>query len=209
MEKIVLQANRRQIVGKQVKQLRRQGRLPAVLYGKSIEPISVTLDLREANRILPRITASHLITVEVDGDQHNALVREKQFHPVLGKLIHIDFMVVSLTEKLRANVTLHLEGESSAVRDLNGVLVSGIEEIEVECLPQDLPESIVVDVSSLSEFGAAIHVRDIKLSENIRVLTDLDEMVAIITAPEAEEVVEAVAEVEPEVIEKGKKEEEF
>jgi large subunit ribosomal protein L25 len=209
MEKIVLQANRRQIVGKQVKQLRRQGRLPAVLYGKSFEPISVTLDFREVNRILPRITASHLITVEVDGDQHNALVREKQFHPVQGKLIHVDFLVVSLTEKLRANVPLNLEGESPAVRDLNGILVSGLEEIEVECLPQDLPERIIVDVSSLAEFGAAIHVRDIKLSENIRVLTDLDEMVAVITAPEAEEVVPEAAVIEPEVIEKGKKEEEF
>jgi len=212
MEKVVLQANRRQIIGKQVKQLRRQGRLPAVLYGRNIEPISVTLDFREANRILPRITSSHLITVEVDGDQHNALVREKQFHPVLGKLIHVDFLVVSLTEKLRAAVTLQLEGESPAVRDLNGVLVSGLEEIEVECLPQDLPERIMVDVSSLAEFGAAIHVRDIKLSENIRVLTDLDEMVAVITTPEAEEVVEVeevAAVVEPEVIEKGKKEEEI
>lgn len=211
MEKIVLQANRREIVGKQVKQLRRQGRLPAVLYGKNFEPISVTLDFRESNRILPGITASHLITVEVDGDQHNVLVREKQFHPVLGKLIHIDFMVVSLTEKLRANVSIQLDGESPAVRDLDGILVSGIEEIEVECLPQDLPERIVVDVSSLMEFGSAIHVRDIKLSDSIRVLTDLDEMVAVITAPEAEEevvVAEEVAEGEPEVIEKGKKEEE-
>jgi large subunit ribosomal protein L25 len=114
-----------------------------------------------------------------------------------------------LTEKLRANVTIDLVGESPAVKELNGVLVSGIEEIEVECLPQDLPERIMVDVSSLTEFGATVHVRDIKLSENIRVLTDLDEVVAIITAPEAEEVVEVVAaEVEPEVIEKGKKEEE-
>lgn len=211
MEKIVLQANRRQIVGKQVKQLRRQGRLPAVLYGKNFEPISVTLDFRETNRILPRVTSSHLITVEVDGEQHNALVREKQFNPVLGKLIHVDFLVVSLTEKLRANVTIQLEGESPAVRDLNGVLVSGIEEIEVECLPQDLPERIMVDVSSLAEFGAAIHVRDIKVSENVRVLTNLDEVVAIVTAPEAEEeevVVEEVAAEEPEVIEKGKKEEE-
>jgi large subunit ribosomal protein L25 len=97
-----------------------------------------------------------------------------------------------------------------AVRDLDGILVSGIEQIEVECLPQDLPERIMVDVSSLTEFGSAIHVRDIKLSDKIRVLTDLDEMVAVITTPEVEEeaVVEEVVEGEPEVIEKGKKEEE-
>jgi large subunit ribosomal protein L25 len=210
MEKIVLQATRREVVGKQVKQLRRQGRLPAVLYGKNFEPIPVTLDFRDSNRILPGITASHLITVQIDGDEHNALVREKQFHPVRGKLIHVDFLVVSLTEKLRANVSLQLDGESPAVRDLDGILVSGIEQIEVECLPRDLPERIMVDVSSLTEFGSSIHVRDIKLSDKIRVLTDLDEIVAIVTAPEVEEeeVVEEVVEGEPEVIEKGKKEEE-
>ena len=209
MEKTVLQAKRRDVVGKQVKALRRQGRLPAVLYGKNIQPIPVTMDFREANRILPGITSSRLLVVNVDGEEHTALVREKQFHPVQGKLIHVDFMIVSLTEKLRANVSIHLEGESPAVRDINGILVPVIEEIEVECLPQDLPERILVDVSLLTEIGSAIHVRDLKLSDRVRVLTDPDEMVAVVTAPEAEEVVEEVApEIEPEVIERGRKEEE-
>ena len=209
MEKTVLQAEHRDVVGKQVKALRRQGRLPAVLYGRNIQPIPVTMDFREANRILPGITSSRLLVVNVDGEEHTALVREKQFHPVQGKLIHVDFMVVSLTEKLRANVSIHLEGESPAVRDINGILVPVIEEIEVECLPQDLPERIMVDVSSLTEIGSAIHVRDLKLSDRVRVLTDPDEMVAVVTAPEAEEVVEEVApEIEPEVIERGRKEEE-
>jgi len=209
MEKTVLQAKHRDVVGKQVKALRRQGRLPAVLYGKNIQPIPVTMDFREANRILPGVTSSHLVVVDVDGEEHTALVREKQFHPVQGKLIHVDFMVVSLTEKLRANVSIHLEGESPAVRDINGILVPVIEEIEVECLPQDLPERIMVDVSSMTEIGSAIHVRDLQLSDRVRVLTDPDEMVAVITAPEAEEVVEEVApEVEPELVERGKKEEE-
>lgn len=209
MEKTVLQAKHRDVVGKQVKALRRQGRLPAVLYGKNIQPIPVTMDFREANRILPGVTSSHLVIVDVDGEEHTALVREKQFHPVQGKLIHVDFMVVSLTEKLRAHVSIHLEGESPAVQDINGILVPVIEEIEVECLPQDLPERILVDVSSMTEIGSAIHVRDLQLSDRVRVLTDPDEMVAVITAPEAEEVVEEIApEAEPEVIERGKKEEE-
>jgi large subunit ribosomal protein L25 len=208
-KKIVIKAYHRQVIGKQVKQLRREGKLPAVLYGKSIQPIPVTLDFREANRVLPGITSSQLVQVEVGNEQHTTLVREKQFHPVQGKLVHVDFMVVSLTERLRANVTILLEGESPAVRDLNGVLVSAIEEVEVECLPGDLPERILVDVSSLAEIGSAIHVRDLQLSDKVRILTDPDEMVAVITAPEAEEVVEEVAPIEPEVIEKGKKEEEF
>lgn len=208
MEKIVLKAIHRDVVGKQVKALRRQGRLPAVLYGKSLQPISISFDFREAGRLLPGLTSSHLVIIDVDGEEHNALIREKQFHPVLGKLVHVDFLVVSMTERLRANVSIQVEGESPAVINLNGVLVTGLEEIEVECLPRDLPERIHVDVSSLAEIGSAIYVRDLQLDSNIRVFTDPGEMLVLITAPEAEEEVAEVGEIEPEVIEKGKKEEE-
>lgn len=210
MEKIVLNAQHREVIGKQVKALRRQGRLPAVLYGRGVQPIPVSLDFREANRILPGITSSHLVTIDVDGEQHTALVREKQFHPVQGKLVHVDFMVVSMTERLRAYVSLQLEGEAPAVENLNGVLVTGLEEIEVECLPQYLPERIHVNISSLDEIGSALYVRDLQLDANVRVLTEGGEMVVLITAPEAEEEeeVEEAGELEPEVIERGKKEEE-
>ena len=212
MEKIVLKADPREIVGKQVKALRRQGRLPAVLYGRGTPPIPVSLDARDANRVIPTITSSQLLMIDTSGDQLTALVREKQFHPVLGKLIHVDFLVVSLTEKLRANVSLHIEGEAPAIDTYNGVLVTGVDEIEVECLPQDLPERIIVDVSGLAEIGDVIHVRDIHLSSAIRVLSDLDEMVVLVTPQAAEEEEEKAEEeasgIEPEVIERGKKEEE-
>ncbi len=116
-----------------------------------------------------------------------------------------------MTEILRANVVIALEGDAPAVKELDGVIVTGIEQLEVECLPADLPERITVNISSLVAIGDAIHVRDIQLPSVVQVLTDLDEMVILVTAPavEVEEavVVEAVEE-EPEVIEKGKKEEE-
>jgi large subunit ribosomal protein L25 len=211
MEEIVLQAERRDVIGKQVRALRRQGRLPAILYGRKIAPIPVTLDLRETSRIMPTITSSHLIAVAVDGERHMALVREKQRHPVQGTLLHVDFMVVSMTEKLRANVVIELEGEAPAVREFDGVVVTGIEQVEVECLPGDLPERITVNISGLSSIGDTLHVRDLTVSSAVEVLTDPDEMVVIVTAPAVE--VEAVEEVEaaegePEVIERGKKEEE-
>ncbi len=213
MEELFLKAQQRDVIGKQVKAMRRGGRLPAVLYGKTIQPIAVSFDSHDANKILPRITSSHLIVIEVDGEKHTALVREKQFHPVQGNLVHVDFMVVSMTEKLRANVSIDLSGESLAMEELNGVLVTGIEEIEVESLPADLPERIVVDISVLNEIGSAIYVRDLQLPPGLRVLTDEDEMIALITAQEAveEEVVEEEVEEEeeePVVIEKGKREEE-
>jgi large subunit ribosomal protein L25 len=209
MEELVLSAKRRQVVGKQVRALRREGQLPAVLYGRSFQPISITLDARESNRIIPTITSSHLITISLEGEKHSALVREKQYNPILGTLVHVDFYVVSMTEKLRALVTLQVEGDAPAVKEFDGVLVTGVEEVEVECLPAYLPERILVDISGLLKIGDSIHVRDLQVVPEVEVLTDLDEMVVLVTAPEAEEVEEVEAAVpEPEVIEKGRKEEE-
>jgi large subunit ribosomal protein L25 len=206
MADVVLKAVKREIRGKQVKALRREGQIPAVLYGKNFKPINVLLPTHETSLTLSKVTSSQLITVVVDGEEHAALVREKQRNPVGGHLLHVDFLVVSLTEKLRAAVGLTLVGESVAVDRGVGVMVTGVETVEVECLPRDLPQSIEVDISNLKEIGDAIYVRDINLSSKVTMLTSLDEMVALITAPAAEEVEEVVAEEEPEVIERGKKE---
>jgi len=212
MEELVLQAKRRDVIGKQVRALRRQGLIPAVIYGHRIQPINISLDARDTSRLLAGVTSSHLITIKLGDEQHTTLVREKQRHPVQGNLIHVDFLAVSMTEKLRADVVIILDGDAPAVKDYNGVLVTGIEKIEVECLPGDLPERIVVDISSLTEIGSAIYVRDIQLPSVVENLSDANEMVVLVTAPVAEEVEEAEvveeAAEEPEVIEKGKKEEE-
>jgi large subunit ribosomal protein L25 len=209
MEQIELKATKREVTGKQVKALRREGKLPAIIYGRHLSPLPILLDLHDASRVLPGITSSQLITVNVDGNKHTVLVREKQRHPVQGKLIHVDFLAVSMTEKLRANVLLEMEGEAPAVKNFGGVVVPVLEEVEVECLPKDLPEKIMVDLSGLVKIGDAIHVKDLVLPQGVEVLTDEDEMVVLVKSPEGEEV-EAVAGegAEPEVIEKGKKEEE-
>jgi len=210
MEEVILQAQSRQVIGKQVKALRREGMLPAIIYGHVKSPLPIVLDFRETSRILPGITSSHLVVVELEGKRHVTLVRERQRHPVTGALIHIDFQEVSMTEKLHAMVVIELRGLSPAVKDYNGVLVTPQEEVEVECLPRDLPERIVVDVSILQNIGDTIYVRDLQLPQNVEVLTDPHEIVALVTPPvvEAEEVVVEVAAPEPEVIERGKKEEE-
>jgi large subunit ribosomal protein L25 len=207
MEEVVLSAKRREVIGKQVKALRRAGLLPAVLYGHSLEPITVTLDLREASRILPTISSSHLVVIDVDGERHTALVREKQRHPVQGSLRHVDFMVVSMTEKLRATVMIELHGDAPVVKNYSGVLVTGTDSLQVECLPGDLPERVVVDLKILEKIGDVIHVRDIILPAAVEVLTSGDEMVVLATAPVSDEALAAeLGSSEPEVIEKGKKE---
>jgi large subunit ribosomal protein L25 len=168
-------------------------------------------DLKETSRILSHIASSTLVTVDLEGDKHLALVREKQRDFIKGTLKHVDFQVISMKEKLRVHIAIELVGESYAVKNLNGVLVSGLDELEVECLPKDLPEKIVVDVSSLKAIGDTIYVRDVLVSDKFEVLDDPGEVIAVITGQQAEEVVEVVEVVEaiePEVIEKGKKEEE-
>jgi len=210
MEDIVLTAEKRFVIGKQVRGLRRQGKLPAVIYGHHIQPVAITLDARETSRLIAGITPSHLITIQVGKEKHTVLVREKQRHPVQGVLQHIDFLAVSMTEKLRANIFIELVGDAPAVKEFDGLLVTGVEEVEVECLPKDLPERIQVDLSGLHQIGDSLHVRDIQFSSAVDILTDPGEMVVLVTAPVLEEP-EVGAEgsaAEPEVIEKGKKEEE-
>jgi len=216
MEKVVLKATTRSATGRQVRALRRSGLLPAVIYGHNVEPISISLEGREAGRVLGRLSSSSLITIDLEGKEFPSLVREKQQNHIKRTLIHVDFMVVSLTEKIHANVGIVLTGNSPAVKDFNAMLINGLNELEVEAFPQDLPESITVDISSLVKIGDGIHVRDIVISDKVQILDTPDEMIVLATPPAKEEVEEVVTPeaavvaetAEPEVIEKGKKEEE-
>lgn len=209
MEKVVFKANRREVVGKQVRALRRQGLLPAVVYGHGIEPINISLNAHEAGRMLERISGSQLVLVSVDGNELNALVREKQRDPVTDIFVHIDFQAVSMTEKLRVTVPLGFVGEAPAVKDFDGIVTPSRETVEVECLPADLPNTLEVDLSGLKEIGDVLYVRDLQLPPRVDVLDGPDEVLVSITAPtsEAELAAAETTGIEPEVIEKGKKDE--
>lgn len=215
MEKVVLKAAKRDVAGKQVKALRREGKLPAVIYGKHTEPINIALDAHSASLALAKATSSSIVIIDVDGKEYPALVREKQRDFIKNRLLHVDFLAVSLTEKLRATVSLHFVGVSTAVKDYAAVLVHNLEQFHVECLPTDLPEHIVVDISLLARVGDIIRVRDVAVSDKIRVLENPDTVVAVASAPKVEETVAgaegapAPTVTEPEIaVERGKKEEE-
>jgi large subunit ribosomal protein L25 len=213
MDEVVLKAICRTVLGKQVKAIRREGKLPAVIYGHNLDPVSIVLDLRDTAKSLMGLAPSALVTVDVEGTPHKALVREKQRNKITGILLHVDFLAVSMTEKLRSQVYIEIIGVSPAIKDFDGVLMTGFDEVEVECLPQDLPERLVVDISGLLKIGDGIYVRDLAVPEGVKILEDPDTMVALITAQAAIEeevapVVEEVTTEEPEIIEHGKKEEE-
>jgi len=216
MEKVVLKATKRDVIGKQVKALRREGKLPAVIYGRHTDPVNVNLDAHTAAVALAKLTASSLVTIDVEGTEHLALVREKQRDYIKNKLLHVDFLAVSLTEKLRTKVAVHFVGVSLAVKDFNAVLVHNLEELEVECLPADLPERIDIDISAMKKPGEGIRVREVQVSDKVRLLADPDTMVAVATFAKVEEETAAVAgavatpgATEPEIaVERGKKEDE-
>lgn len=211
MEEIVIKATKRDVIGKHVKSLRREGKLPAVIYGRGVEATPITIDLREATRSLVGLPTSALVNIELDGKRHMALVREKQRDFIRGTLKHIDFQAVSAREKIRVAVGITLEGEAPAVEMYNAVLVSSAEQVMVECLPQDLINEITVDISGLAQIGDAIYVRDLNIPATIELLTDPEEVVVVATAPAAEEVEEVEEEEvaegeEPERVERRKRE---
>ena len=217
MEKMLIKANKREVIGKKVRALRRAGKLPAVIYGNKIDnPISIELEEHEALMVLRNAGSSTLLTIELDGTEYPTLIREKQVDYLKNIPIHIDFVAVSLTEKTTALVSVHIEGDAPAVKDFGAILVTGVVELDVECLPTDLPERFTVDVSTITEIGSGIYVKDIDAPDGVEILTDPEEVIVIATAAAIEEELEeAEGELleeeeleEPEVIERGKKEEE-
>ncbi len=212
MEKIVLKATKRTVTGKQVNQLRRAGRLPGVIYGHNVEPVNISLDAHEASLMLPRVSSSSLVTIDVDGKEYATLVREKQRNYIKNRLIHIDFMAVSLTETLTATVSVEFAGDSPAVKNYLAVLLTNMDALEVECLPTDLPEKFVVDLGALKEIGDQILVKDVVVSDKVKVLEDPEATLIVATAPKVGVTAEEVGApemVEPELsVERGKKEEE-
>jgi large subunit ribosomal protein L25 len=212
-ENRLLQAQKRNVTGKQVGALRRAGRMPGVVYGRGIDPIAIEMDSLAATRVLEQASASTLLDLEVEGQTHKVLVRELQRHPLRRSVDHVDLMKVALDVAIRTTVPLELSGEASAVKTFGGVLVTGVSEIEVEALPQDLPSHITVDLEPLATMEARIVVGDLFLGKGVRVLTDAQAVVARVIYQVEEKLEEEVAPAaaltpEPEIIGRGKKEEE-
>lgn len=183
-----LEANRRTVLGKQNRRLRREGLLPAVIYGSEFGSFPIELDRRTASRLLARVSRSTLIELEVDKQPHTVLVREIQRDPLRGRLVHVDFLKVRMDVRIRAEVPIELVGEAPAAKIAGGVLVTGVDAIEVEALPADLPDRVTVDLEALANIDDSITVADLFVGENVRILTDLTELVARVIY-EAEEII--------------------
>lgn len=192
MEHASLTAQLRTVVGKKVKQLRREGWVPGVIYGHSFEPLTVKFEERPLDRLLGHVGGSQLVEVEIGGraEPETVLVRDVQRDTLTRALLHVDLYRVRMRERLRAEVPLVLLGESPIVTAREGILLQGISTVEVECLPGDLVDAIEVDMSSILDFDQALHVSDLPVPSGIDVLTDPEEMVVRVVPLEEEEEIE-------------------
>jgi len=172
--------------------LRRQGRLPLVLYGKGIEPIALAGDALAVSKALKAAGESSLVQVKISGQADRiVLFKEPQYDPRTGAVVHIDLYQVNLKEKIRAEVPLVFVGEAPVIEAAEGVLVTNKDKVEVECLPVDLPHEITVDLSVLQNINDEVKVKDLRLPTGVAVLDEPEESLVTVTAKREEEVVEA------------------
>lgn len=192
-EQIELMAEKRTVLGRQVKQLRQQGWVPGVMYGHNFTPMSLQFERRGLRQVLSQVGGSQIISIKVKGvkQPEMALLRDMQRDPIRGTFLHVDFYRVDMAERLTAEVPLVIVGESPVAAQGDGVLLYGLSTIEVECLPSDLVDAIEVDLADLVEIDQAIHVSDLAVPAGMDVLTDLDEMIVrVVAVREEEEIIE-------------------
>lgn len=192
MKKIELHAISRQVVGKKSKKLRAKGLLPAVVYGHGFTSQPISIDGKEFARAYKEAGTSTLIDLKIDEEQSvKVLLHEPQHHYLYGTPVHADFYAVKMTEKIDTAIPIHFIGESPAVEEHEGNFISNRDELEIRCLPGDLIANVEVDISTLQTFDDQIKVKDITVPETVEVLSDPEEVVALVAAPISEEQLEA------------------
>ncbi|MBA7563820.1 MAG: 50S ribosomal protein L25 [Dehalococcoidia bacterium] len=208
MEKLKLKASKREILGKKTRFLRRQGITPTHLFGDGLDSLALQCDTPTLQKTIARAGMTRIIALDVEGDKnpHSVFIREIQKEPRSDALLHVDFYQVKMTEKIKFDVPIVLTGEAPAMKEKGRTVSHSLTSLSVECLPDDLPPQLEVDLSPLEEVEQAIFVRDIALGPEVTVLDEPDKMVVKVSEVkiEVEEVVEE--EVEAEELEEGAEE---
>jgi large subunit ribosomal protein L25 len=211
----ILEAQKREPGTKnQARRVRIDGKIPAVVYGAGKDSLAISVDPRVVTRILNSETGHNTIfDLALNGEKTKAMIVDWQYEPIKGRLLHIDLKRIALDKVLRVSVPIVLKGEAAGVKQEGGILEQMLREVEIECLPADIPSHIDVDVSDLT-FGKVLRVSDLPHSEKLKFLTDANQPVAHVTSvkeevvatPDAAAAEAAAAPAEPEVIKKGKQE---
>jgi len=214
-DKSLLEAQQRDAGTKNdARRVRREGKIPAVVYGAGKQAMPVSVDPRQVSRILHSETGHNSVfDLALDGERTKAMIVDWQYEPIKGSLLHIDLKRIAMDQKLRVNIPIELVGEPAGVKQQGGILEQIAREVEVECLPGDIPNQIELNVSELV-FGTVLRISDLPKNEKIKYISDPEQPVAHIITIKEEEVPAAdavageaaAAPAEPEVIKKGKQE---
>jgi len=218
---IEINAKIRETLGKKVKTLRKEGIIPAVLYGEKVKSVPLEVDYNEFEKVYKEAGESTIVKLKVKSKEtkpsarlaarqadKNVLIYDVSKDPVTDKFTHIDFYAVRMDKLITTEVPLVFEGESPVVETEDGVLIKNITEVEVEALPTDLPREIKVDISTLRTFDDLIHIKDLKVSEGVKILAEPEEMIVSVIPPRSEEELAALEEEVEEKVEEVEKVEE-
>lgn len=194
---ITLEAEKREILGKSVKVLRRRGLLPAVVYGGEIKTEPIAVSAQSFKKVLKEAGESTLVSLMVDGQPLNVLIHDVLVDPLTEVPLHADFLAVQMDKELRTRVPLRFINESPAVKNESGVLVKVMHEVEISALPKDLPHQIDVDLSRLEKLNDRLSLRDIKAPLGVKFAVNLDEVVILVEPPRTEDELKALETTEP------------
>lgn len=189
---IKLKFEKRDLFGRKVNRIRKKGLIPANIFGKNVESSAISINAKEFESVFKKVGETQIINL----DGKPVLVSNVQLDPISGLYLHVDFRQVDLKEKIEAKIPVEVEGESPAEKQNLGTVVQQIHEIEVEALPSDLPEKLVVDASALIEVDQAVYVKDIKVDSKVVIKTDPELIVVKVEPPTVEEVVEVPVDTE-------------
>lgn len=210
MAEIMLKAKKRTIFGKRLTRERREGQLPAIVYGKAVASQPLFLAREEFAKVFSRAGANTIVKLEIEDPEsgkketRSVLIHDVTREPVTGKPIHADFYQIRTDEKVRVAVPLVFSGESAAVKTEGGILVKAMQEIKVEAFPPHLPHELTVDISSLNTFEDKIYVKNLAVPENVTVISDPGAIVALVQPPRSEEELKALTEKPVEAVEEVK-----
>ena len=188
MTKITLKSKSREITGKKINKYRKEGLIPAVVYGRKIKSHNLWVGLLDFGKVYESAGESTIIELDIDEKKKsNVLIQDIQIDPITGKFFHIDFFQVRMDEKIEAEVPLEFIGESPAVKENGGILLKNADHIRVSCLPSDLPAKIEVDISKLKTFNDRIKLNELPISSKVKLLIDGEIVIAGVTPPRSEE----------------------
>jgi large subunit ribosomal protein L25 len=215
MQKVELTAQPRTIVGQASKQLRKQGLIPAVIYGHNFKALNIQVTEKDFKKAYSAAGETTLVYLKLESESYPTIIHDVASNSVSDAVMHVDFYKVRLDEKIKANIPVMITGEAPAIKAFQAIMVRNLNEIEVEGLPQDLPHQFDIDASVLANIGDQILVKDLKVPANIEIKAGADEIIVLMQAPISEEQLKADLETAPavsaddvEVIKKEKKEDE-